>query len=285
MITRFDHAVIAVRDLSAATRRYRALGFDAVPGGRHEGLGTHNAVIRFGLDYLELLSVYDEAEAGNRGLSGLELAALLREHDNVLAGYALATNDVEDSARRLRSAGVECPDPYPMHRLRPDGARLDWRLAVPGGVPWRRPWPFLIQWGTPDEERLATERAGDHPNGVRGLLGVRVLVRDLDRAIRLYSGGLGLGAPDVDFLPDLGASRATFAMSGFRIELLEPREDGVAGLTLASLGEGPLELLLAAGDPVLACRSLIDGGEDARVLYDLGQPALALRLNEPSPSR
>ena len=49
MITRFDHAVIAVRDLDEAMRRYQALGFDVRPGGRHVGLGTHNTLIRFGL--------------------------------------------------------------------------------------------------------------------------------------------------------------------------------------------------------------------------------------------
>ncbi|SRR6266566_4137266 len=71
MITRFDHTVIAVRDLDAAISTYQALGFDVSPGGRHTGLGTSNAIIRFGLDYLELLSVSDRVEAEQgRGLPG-----------------------------------------------------------------------------------------------------------------------------------------------------------------------------------------------------------------------
>ncbi len=45
-----------------------------------------------------------------------------------------------------------------IERLRPDGRLLSWRLLVPGGVPWLRPWPFLIQWDVPDDERLAWER-------------------------------------------------------------------------------------------------------------------------------
>ncbi len=56
---RFDHAVIAVQDLDAAMAAYRDLGFAVTPGGKHTGRGTHNAIIRFGLDYLELLAVYD----------------------------------------------------------------------------------------------------------------------------------------------------------------------------------------------------------------------------------
>ena len=67
MITRFDHAVIGVRDLSSAIRQYQTLGFDVHPGGQHVGLGTHNAIVRFGLDYLELISVYDEAAAAASG--------------------------------------------------------------------------------------------------------------------------------------------------------------------------------------------------------------------------
>ncbi len=57
MISRFDHAVIAVRNLDAAISAYRALGFEVSPGGHHTGLGTYNAIIRFGLDYIELLAL------------------------------------------------------------------------------------------------------------------------------------------------------------------------------------------------------------------------------------
>lgn len=37
MITRFDHLVIAVRDLDIASERFRALGFEVRPGGEHPG--------------------------------------------------------------------------------------------------------------------------------------------------------------------------------------------------------------------------------------------------------
>ena len=35
MLQGIDHLVIAVRDLDAATKDYRDLGFTVVPGGRH----------------------------------------------------------------------------------------------------------------------------------------------------------------------------------------------------------------------------------------------------------
>ena len=59
MITRFDHLVIAARDLDAASQRFRALGFEVRPGGEHPGQGTRNAIVRFGLDYIELLAIRD----------------------------------------------------------------------------------------------------------------------------------------------------------------------------------------------------------------------------------
>ena len=74
MITRFDHAVIAVADLDLAIETYSALGFEVFLGGRHEHRGTHNALIRFGADYIELLGVYDPETAVESGLNGRTLA-------------------------------------------------------------------------------------------------------------------------------------------------------------------------------------------------------------------
>jgi len=42
-----DHVVILVNDLAAAIEDYAALGFAVTPGGEHERLQTHNALIAF----------------------------------------------------------------------------------------------------------------------------------------------------------------------------------------------------------------------------------------------
>ena len=77
MIERFDHAVIAVPDLETGMDAFRRLGFEVAVGGRHPSLGTRNAIVRFGLDYLELLTVEDPATARSRGPFGQELLAYL----------------------------------------------------------------------------------------------------------------------------------------------------------------------------------------------------------------
>ena len=47
-----------------------------------------------------------------------------------------------------------------MDRVRPDGRRLEWRLVLPGESPWRKPWPYLIDWITPESDLLAWDPPG-----------------------------------------------------------------------------------------------------------------------------
>lgn len=241
MISRFDHVVIGVRDLEAASARYRALGFEVNPGGRHTGLGTANAIIRFGVDYIELLTVADPEEAERAGGSSKVLLDLLRDRPGALAGYALATADIEEDAERLKRGGLAAVGPFAMERLRPDGRLLSWRLLVPEGVSWRRPWPFLIQWDQSDEQRLSWEQPGSHPNGATTVLGVSVVVANLEDAVALYRDKLGLE-------PRVEGDRATITVGGFQITLLPPSADDAAAQTLAEIGEGPVEVVIGVQD-------------------------------------
>ena len=79
MPSRFDHLVIAVRDLDAAIARYQHLGFEVTPGGKHTGRGTYNALIRFGLDYIELIRRGGTRAQASWGVL-LEMAALKLPH-------------------------------------------------------------------------------------------------------------------------------------------------------------------------------------------------------------
>ena len=243
MITRFDHLVIAVRDLDVASERFRTLGFEVRPGGEHPGQGTHNAIIRFELDYIELLAIRDEAEARAGGLSGVALVEYLRGRAWGMAGYALATDDIEGEAARLKASGISAIGPFAMSRQRPDGSTLAWRLLIPDGTPWRRSWPFLIQWETPDSERLSVEQPGAHPNGVTGVLGALVTVRDLASATDLYERALGLPRFPVAGLEGFGA-----VFSAGRMFIAVGAQDDVA--PAQQEGDGVYSVTLAARDPV-----------------------------------
>jgi catechol 2,3-dioxygenase-like lactoylglutathione lyase family enzyme len=261
MITRFDHAVIAVADLERAKDAYRALGFDVSPGGRHEDRGTHNALIRFGgADYVELLGVYDPERAVESGLNGRTLAEFVRDRQGGLVGHCYATGDIEAEADRTREAGLEMVGPFEMRRERPDGRVLTWRLLVPEDIPWRRQWPFLIEWDTPDQERLAVEGVGDHPNGARSVSGVAVAVKDLEEAVRLYSNLFGLEPSRRDEVTDLTVRRASFDVRGFIIDLLSPAGSGPVQEMLERDGEGPYEVKIEVED-LMRARLALSGVE------------------------
>jgi catechol 2,3-dioxygenase-like lactoylglutathione lyase family enzyme len=195
-----------------------------------------------------LISVADEAEALASGGGGAALVEFLRDHEGGLLGYALATTAIEEDAARFRDTGLAAEGPFAMSRQRPDGHRLAWRLLVPGGVSWRRRWPFLIDWETPDETRLAWEQPGEQPNGVTGVAGIALAVRDLDSAIDLYTRQLGLPAGRQDEVAELGAHRATFAVGAFQIALLASAGAGTIQRALDEQGEGPWELRLTVAD-------------------------------------
>jgi catechol 2,3-dioxygenase-like lactoylglutathione lyase family enzyme len=248
-MTRFDHVVIAVRDLDAAISTYRALGFEVSPGGHHTGLGTSNAIIRFGLDYIELLSVSDRAEAEQGGgLSATTLLDFFEKQVGGLVGYALATDDIEQETERLRRTGLPSQGPFAMQRMRPDGRLLSWSLLVPGNVPWRHPWPFFIHWDVPDDQRLTWEKPGVHANGVVSWAGISIVVNDLESAIDLYQRQIGLALEQTNDVPTLVAHRAIFHVGSARIELLAPIGEGPVKHMLATVGEGPFEVQLAVGE-------------------------------------
>lgn len=281
MAYRLDHVVIAARDLEAASQRMRAMGFDVRAGGAHPGQGTQNAIIRFGLDYLELLAIANAQEAASGNLSGESLVAYLQAFTMGAAGYALATTTIEADAARLAAAGVAAVGPFAMRRQRPDGSQLAWRLLIPGGTPWRRPWPFLIQWETPDAERLQRERPGAHPNGVVGVTGVTVVVRDLDSALQFYERYLQLARSEARLDAAWAATGVAFQVGAATLTIVTPQGAGLASETVDAQGEGILALTLSAPDPDGASRSFAAAG--VAVQQSEGRVTVAARALDLAP--
>jgi Glyoxalase-like domain len=96
-----DHVIYAAADLDAAAERIAgALGLQALGGGRHDGLGTHNRVIPLGGGgFVEILAVADRAEAQRSALGAALLAAV--ERGDGLIGWAVGVTDVDAVARHL----------------------------------------------------------------------------------------------------------------------------------------------------------------------------------------
>ena len=101
---RIDHVIYATRNLEGAVGRIeRELGLASLPGGRHEGLGTHNRIVPLGGGYLELLGVADQQEAEASDFGRGLLDHLERGGDGLL-GWVVAVDDVAAVARRLGTA-------------------------------------------------------------------------------------------------------------------------------------------------------------------------------------
>src|SRR2546428_98177 len=71
-----------------------------LPGGRHEGLGTHNRIVPLGGGYLELMAVLDPEAAASSELAAALQAGVAREAEGLLA-WSIAVDDVEPVAARL----------------------------------------------------------------------------------------------------------------------------------------------------------------------------------------
>ncbi len=263
MIHRFDHAVIGVPDLEDGMASFRRLGLQVTEGGRHPSLGTRNAIVRFGLDYLELLTVEDPERAEERGPFGAQLVDFLRKTSG-LVGYVLAGTDLRRPADGFRNLGIEADGPFEMDRIRPDGRRLEWRLVVPGGSPWRKPWPYLIDWITPEADLLDWDPPGNHKSGITGVVGIDLVVEDLAAATRLYDQALGLRSHRVSAsespAPGTTTRSCRYHLGRVSLSLNQPAASGPMGRELHSLGPGPYRLILTTPDISDTTRVLVRRG-------------------------
>ena len=100
MISSVDHIIIAVKDLDQAISDYeKILGIAPCWKGKHNELGTENALFNFENTYLELLSPCDLGP-------GTELInSLLVEKGDHLAGIALGTKNIEHAKEALIKDG------------------------------------------------------------------------------------------------------------------------------------------------------------------------------------
>jgi catechol 2,3-dioxygenase-like lactoylglutathione lyase family enzyme len=257
MLSRIDHPIIAVRDLDLAVDTYTRLGFDVMRGGRNPGLGTFNALIRFGLEYLELLSVEDRETAARVHPRGREIVAYLDAHPGGLLSFVVASDGIDQDVARAEAHGFFPGQPVAMQRSRPDGNILRWRLLIPCDVSFRQPWPLLIQWDTPDRVRLEWEQPGVHINGAYRLTGIALVVQSLAAATELYGRQLGLPVGPVEPVVELGAEHASVGLDGCPIDLLTPTSDGPVAAALESEGQGPYHVRLGVRD-LDATRQLLE---------------------------
>ena len=213
-----DHVVIVVRDLDRTVADYEAAGFTVVPGGRHPGRNTRNALVVFEDGaYLELIA-YHAPSPEERWWRVLDA------HGEGLVDFALLPKDIDAAVAAARARGLTGLAERPGRRSRPDGVEIAWQSARPASSDL----PFLCADLTPRALRVPEGEVRRHANGVTGIGEVRVAVRDLAATLARYRAYLG----------DECVADGEIRLQGFRITFaVEPqrsRDEGPCGVTLRS---------------------------------------------------
>ncbi len=215
MLESFDHAIVAVRDLGAASERYAALlGRRPSWHGVHPGLGTANALFRLDNTYLELIAPASEGSFVAR------LHRRLETHGEGMFGIAFGISDAEDAARELRARGLWVPDPVPGEgRDERTGAVRRWGGIELPESPMRGLLAFAIEHRSPADALPRAELDAPPEQAVHALDHVVVQTSDPDAALRLYRDVLGIRLALDRSFPSFGARLLFFRIAGITVEI------------------------------------------------------------------
>ena len=187
MILGIDHILVAVDDLELGIEVYEKLGFQVLRGGRHPKMGTENALVPLADGtYLELIAIWDQALAEEFSPS----VAAAMHHENRIATFALASDNLDADVAAIRERGFELSDPRDGERERPDGQRVTWRTSFSPDIRF----PFLIQDVMPRAERVPAPTSGIGQGLNMGDVNVGVV--DLASAQIAYTELLGMDGED-----------------------------------------------------------------------------------------
>ncbi len=116
-------------------------GVTAAIGGRHPGIGTHNALLDLGSTrYLEIIAADPTQDRFT------DFGLLLRElAEPGLLTWAARTDNITSLAKQVRDAGLEPGEIVTISRRRPDGELFQGRLLQIAGHHWGPLMPFFIQ--------------------------------------------------------------------------------------------------------------------------------------------
>ncbi|MGI8927639.1 MAG: VOC family protein [Tepidiformaceae bacterium] len=187
-----DHLVYAVPNLDEAIDDIdRRFGVRATPGGKHQGRGTHNALLALGNGgYLEIIGPDPE----QKNVSGPMPFGIDRLSGPRVVSWAAKAPGIDARVERARGAGFDPGPVEAMTRDTPAGDRLSWRLTRRDTPAGDGLVPFLIDWGdTPHPSAACAQGCtlvrleAEHPDadGVRAMLeavGEPLEVRKSERA-------------------------------------------------------------------------------------------------------
>ncbi len=206
-----DHAVVVVKDLDRAAENWRRLGFTVSPRGTHSAkMGSGNATIMFGTDYIELLGVLTETE------HNAPTRAFLAKRGEGIERIAFTAVDSAAGAEEIRARGYQPVGPVDFERpvTMPDGSLsaakfriFQWPIAEqPGGLRI-----FACQHKT--RETVWIPQLMKHANGAKRLGQVLVVspdcAKDAAHLARMIDGDARAEADGAVAVPS-GSDRADY---------------------------------------------------------------------------
>ena len=251
MIAVLDHVTQFVNDRDETADRYRALGFNATPGGLHPKVGSANHLCYFDLFYIEMLSIHDMDEAMNGPSAVCRNAAKFIAAGEGLGGVALETENMDAAMERLREAGAEPGPVVDMQRVQKDGFVSVSRILYPVHASGVTPLPTVIErnLGPAERQPMLAERKviAPHAIGEVGIDSVALAVQDAEAAADLYAEAFGFTPAGRYDDPVLGGQCVRLGAGRGDIVLCQPRGEGPAQTRLAR-GPGPFAITLKAAE-------------------------------------
>ncbi len=234
-----DHIVILVADLARASADYAALGLTVTPGGEHTSGATHNALISFADGtYFELIAFKESGEAPGHRWDAR------RAQGEGLIDFALLSEDLTAEPVVTQAGAVSPRGPIEMGRLRPDGARVDWRIIALSAT--QSALPFVIEDVTPRRLRVPDGAAMRHRLPATRVAGLTVVVKDLAAATTAYIALLGEQGEATHAAIEGAGAGQRFRVGEQWIALVTPADAASAlGQHLTARGEGPYEVVLS----------------------------------------
>ena len=236
-----DHVLIAVRDLNKAAPTFiHNLGFTLTPEGVHPGRGTHNRLIVFGAEYLELIAIRDPSEAVSRPT----MSSFLKSREGVYM-FALGADDIARATSSLREREVPVGDPQQGSRQGTAVAPgYTWQAAAISADATPGSETFVIQHHQTMEQRYHTAsfNPSEHHNGAMGVYSLALAVRDAEAASARWSHAFGLKRTALEDIPSRGVRRARIELGRCYLDYLSPLRDGPLTAFLNDYGEAPYML-------------------------------------------
>ena len=111
-----------------------------------------------------------------------------KEVGECLVDFALLPENIDINIDTARQRGLTIEGPLPGSRLRPDGQQVSWQFGIPNTCDL----PFLCADVTPRSMRVPGGAARRHPNGTTGIIGITIVVKDLNASVLRYRALLGI---------------------------------------------------------------------------------------------